>query len=766
MTKPRILFMGTPDFAVPALQALVRGGWPVIGVVTQPDRPRGRGRVTAPPPVKVIAEGLGLPVFQPEKIRTPGFLDTFRIIAPDLVVVAAFGQILPGEIIHGPKGGCINIHPSLLPKYRGAAPIQRTLICGEEMTGVTIMRMDEGVDSGDILLQQETPIGPEETFGELHDRLANMGADLLLIALAMLQTETLQPRPQDHRLATPAPRIGREECRIRWEKDCREIVSLIRGLSPIPCAFTFFGGKQLKIFTAAAEQATVAKAPGTVIGETAGVLRVAAGKGYVLLKEVQFEGKKRMAIRDFFRGCPVSPGKLLVRSPNMTIERKKQRSPREIAVEILNRIDQNEAHAEPLLDAALSGTDIPNSHDRGLLTELVYGTLRMRGRLDWVVGRLYRGDQAALETPIRNILRTGLYQLLFTDRIPSFAAVNETVGIAKKRRPAAAGLVNAILRNALREKENIDWPEMVKDPGKAIAVFHSHPRWLVERWLDRYGIDETVAICRANNRMPEPVVRVNSLKASRDEAIATLATEKIIAGKTRYCADGLLLSTAVGLRETAAFRDGLIRVQDEASQLVAHLVNPQPGERILDLCAGAGGKTLHMAALMENRGQINAVDLHPDKLRLLTADAGRLAVKIVTTHAGNAATMPECFHGAFDRVLLDAPCSGLGTLRHNPEIRWRIVPSDLEKSMSLQKRLLRKAADCVKPGGLLAYSVCTVTPEENESVVADLLSARPGFKRVPPEGIPPELIDADGFLRTFPHRHGTDGFFGAVFVRI
>jgi 16S rRNA (cytosine967-C5)-methyltransferase len=287
----------------------------------------------------------------------------------------------------------------------------------------------------------------------------------------------------------------------------------------------------------------------------------------------------------------------------------------------------------------------------------------------------------------------------------------------------------------------------------------------VERWLDRYGIDETIAICRENNRMPEPVVRVNRLKASRDEAIAALATEGIVAGKTRYSPDGLLLSTATGLRETAACRNGLIRVQDEASQLVARLIHPEPGERLLDLCAGAGGKTLHLAALMENRGEITAVDLHPDKLRLLAADAGRLGAAIVKTHAGNAATLPEGFHRAFDRVLLDAPCSGLGTLRRNPEIRWRIVPPELERSMSLQKRLLRKAADCVKPGGLLAYSVCTVTPEENESVVADLLAARPEFRRIPPEGIPPELIDAEGFLRTFPHRHGTDGFFGALFSR-
>jgi 16S rRNA (cytosine967-C5)-methyltransferase len=449
----------------------------------------------------------------------------------------------------------------------------------------------------------------------------------------------------------------------------------------------------------------------------------------------------------------------------MTDKRKRQKSPREIAVEILNRIDQKGDYAEPLLDAALSGEGIPNPHDRGLLTELVYGTLRMRGRMDWIIARLYKGDAAALESPVPNILRTGLYQLLFTDRIPHFAAVNEAVGIAKKECPAAAGLVNAILRNALREKENIAWPEMAKDPGKAIAVLHSHPRWLVERWLDRYGIDETIAICRENNTIPPLAVRVNALKTSREEAISALAAERIAAEKTRWSADGLSLAgSAAGLRETGAFRNGLIRVQDEASQLVAHMVSPKPGERVLDLCAGAGGKTLHMAALMDNRGEITAIDLHPDKLRLLTAEAGRLGVTIVSTHPGDATATPESFSGAFDRVLLDAPCSGLGTLRRNPEIRWRIVSHELEKSMSLQKRLLRKAADCVKPGGLLVFSVCTVTPEENESVVADLLAARPEFKRIPAEGIPPELIDADGFLRTFPHRHGTDGFFGALFT--
>jgi methionyl-tRNA formyltransferase len=311
MSKPHILFMGTPAFAAPALEGLVRSGYPVISVVTQPDRPQGRGRAIASSPVKESAIGLGLPVLQPEKVRDAAFLDTFRSLAPDMVVLSAFGQILPREIISGPRFGCVNIHPSLLPKYRGAAPIQRALIQGEERTGVTIMQMEEGVDSGAILLQEETPIGQEETFGELHDRLAKLGAEMLMMTLAMMLSGTLQPRPQDHSLATFAPRLSREDCRIDWDKNCRSIVSLIRGLSPDPCAYTYLEEKQWKIFNAASEQAEHTIKPGTVMEPTPEGLRVAAADGYVLLREVQLAGKKRLPIEAFLRGVRITPGKVL-----------------------------------------------------------------------------------------------------------------------------------------------------------------------------------------------------------------------------------------------------------------------------------------------------------------------------------------------------------------------------------------------------------------------------------------------------------------------
>ncbi|MHB9099260.1 MAG: 16S rRNA (cytosine(967)-C(5))-methyltransferase RsmB [Syntrophales bacterium] len=441
-------------------------------------------------------------------------------------------------------------------------------------------------------------------------------------------------------------------------------------------------------------------------------------------------------------------------------------SPRQIAVEILNRIRTEGAYAEPLLDAALSGRALTSPADRGLLTELVYGTLRMQGRLDWIIRQFYRGETAALETAVRNILRTGLYQLLFTDRIPPFAAVNEAVGIARDLAPAASGLVNAILRNALRKKEAIVWPDMAKEPEKAISVLHSHPLWLVRRLLAQFNGEEAIAICGANNVIPPLALRVNTLKASRGQALEALAKDGIAAEPAPFSADGIILtSPAAGLRETVPYKEGLIRIQDEASQLIARLVAPQPGERILDLCAGAGGKTLHLAALMENRGSITAVDLHSARLRMLRKEVERLGVTIVETRTGDAAAPAESLRGVFDRVLLDAPCSGLGTLRRNPEIRWRITPQDLNKCMKIQKLLLASAAGCVRPGGRLVYSVCAVTPEENEIVIGDFLRNRPDFTHIPPEDLPPALIDAQGFFRTSPHLQGMDGFFGALLIR-
>ena len=311
MSKPKIIFMGTPEFAVPSLESLLRHDYPIVGIVTQPDRPKGRGQHLIHSPVKVFAQRHRLPVLQPERVRNSEFIDLFRQLAPDLVVVAAFGQKLPGEILQTPKSGCINVHPSLLPKYRGAAPINWTLIRGETKTGVTIMLINEGMDTGNVLTQEETLIAADETFGELYDRLADRGASLLLATIEMILSGTAKQSPQDASGATYAPRLKKEDGLIRWDTDIRQTVNLIRGLSPAPCAYTFFKGKMLKIFSAQADEIPVTETPGTVGRETEKGLPVAAKDGYVYLKVIQLENKKRMSVRDFLRGFRISQGDIL-----------------------------------------------------------------------------------------------------------------------------------------------------------------------------------------------------------------------------------------------------------------------------------------------------------------------------------------------------------------------------------------------------------------------------------------------------------------------
>lgn len=311
MNKPKILFMGTPEFAVPSLEILIRHDYPLIAVVTQPDRPKGRGRHFTPPPVKVLAEQSGLTVHQPERVRNEKFLDYFRSAAPDIVVLVAFGQILPKETIEGPPLGCINVHPSLLPKYRGAAPINWALIRGETKTGVTIMRMDEGVDSGDILRQEETDIRPDENYGGLHDRLARQGAELLLKTIEDIAQGRFERKQQDHSAATFAPRIKQADTVIRWENAGVDIVNLIRGLAPSPCACTVLDGKQMKVFSACFDGGAAHDLePGSLGKPDSRGLPVSVRDGRVYLQDIQMENKKRMPIRDFLRGYRIASEKL------------------------------------------------------------------------------------------------------------------------------------------------------------------------------------------------------------------------------------------------------------------------------------------------------------------------------------------------------------------------------------------------------------------------------------------------------------------------
>lgn len=306
MAGLRIIFMGTPEFACPTLRKLIERKEEIIAVVTQPDRPKGRGQRLVPPPVKALAEEHGIPVFQPAKVRAPEAIARIRELAPDLIVVVAFGQILPQSLLDIPKHGCINIHASLLPRYRGAAPINWCLINGETETGITTMQMDAGLDTGDMLVKRAIPIGPDEDALSLHDRLSLLGAETIDETIDRLMAGTLAREKQDDSLSCYAPMLKKEDGLIDWTGEAARIKNLVRGLTPWPCAYTFLDGKTLKIFTVSATDES--GEPGTVLRVGKDGVVVACGSGSLLIGELQLEGRKRLNAGDFLAGCRLTPG--------------------------------------------------------------------------------------------------------------------------------------------------------------------------------------------------------------------------------------------------------------------------------------------------------------------------------------------------------------------------------------------------------------------------------------------------------------------------
>ncbi|MBU0485769.1 MAG: methionyl-tRNA formyltransferase [Proteobacteria bacterium] len=310
MTKNpfRIIFMGTPEFAVPSLQALINHGEEVVAVVTQPDRPKGRGRKLTPPPVKEIAETAGIPVLQPTKIRTPEFLAEIAAFKPDIIAVTAYGRILPGPLLDLPPHGTINVHGSILPKYRGAAPIQWAVLNGEVETGVTIMQMDEGLDTGDILLPGTLPIGADDTAGSMAEKLAVLGGNLLTEALDLIRAGNLSPQKQDNSQASLAPLLTKEQGLINWQKPAFAISCLLRGLDPWPMAYTTMGDKWLRLFRPTVIEHPVSEEPGTLCRADQDGLLIATGQNYLLVREIQRQDGRRMAVEDFLRGHPLIKG--------------------------------------------------------------------------------------------------------------------------------------------------------------------------------------------------------------------------------------------------------------------------------------------------------------------------------------------------------------------------------------------------------------------------------------------------------------------------
>lgn len=446
-------------------------------------------------------------------------------------------------------------------------------------------------------------------------------------------------------------------------------------------------------------------------------------------------------------------------------------APRLVAIRVVERVQRAGAYADLALHHALVQSRMP-AGDRALATELVYGTLRWRGRLDYLLERALERELVKLEPFVVSALRVGAYQLCFSDRIPASAAVDEAVRCVRALGlERATGLVNAVLRRLAREKDTIVFPSLASDPKGHLVQACSIPDWLAERWLAAYGPEDAARLAKAMNEPAPVTVRVNRTKTTRDALLRELAERFPDAHACRHAPDGIVLGHRGDVGQDPAFLAGLLSPQDEASQLVVEWLDPQPGERILDLCAAPGTKTCAIAERLGGRGQVVALDRHERRLGLVGRAARRLELTgIATLERDGTKPLDELLEhgGPFDRILVDAPCSGLGALRRNPDARWRVRPEDLAELAKTQRALLESAAALLRPGGCLVYSTCTVTPEENESVLRGFMATRASWRVAERELAPAclrELLDEEGFLRLLPHRHDCDGFFAAKLVR-
>ncbi|MCM0083997.1 16S rRNA (cytosine(967)-C(5))-methyltransferase RsmB [Geomonas sp. Red32] len=444
------------------------------------------------------------------------------------------------------------------------------------------------------------------------------------------------------------------------------------------------------------------------------------------------------------------------------------KNPRRAAFDILVRIERERSFADILLDHELTHGMITGA-DRGLLTELVYGVLRRQATLDHIIGQFSKQRPHKLELVVRLLLRLGLYQCFYLDRVPVSAAVNETVNLAKQIVPRASGFINAVLRNADRGRDAIVYPDREADPAEYLAIRYSHPAWLTSQWLRQLG-EEAEPLAAAMAEPPPITVRANRLRTSRDGLIKRLEGEGVTAAATSWSPDGVRLSHAGAVTRLASFQEGLFTVQDESSQLAPIFLDPKEGERILDACAAPGGKTTQIAQLTGDKGEILACDVSQKKLRLIRETCDRLGISSVRTFSMDA-TAPSAALGdlRFRKILVDAPCSGLGVIRRNPEGKWWKSPADLPQLAATQLAILENLSGYLEAGGTLVYATCSTTVQENEEVLDRFLERHPEFVVEDLRPLFPSLsplFTERGFFRSWPHRDGMDGFFAGRLKKI
>lgn len=440
--------------------------------------------------------------------------------------------------------------------------------------------------------------------------------------------------------------------------------------------------------------------------------------------------------------------------------------PRGIAVKILNRVDRTDAYLDKLIDVELKYGELPGP-DKALLNEIVHGVIRWERRLDWILRGFYKGEFSKCIPNLKNAMRVALYQILFLDNIPNYAAVNEAVDFVKKiHGEKSANLVNAVLRNIIRtiEEAEIRYPNPEEDEINYLGTYYSHPNWLVKRWLKRYGREFTERLMEENNQRPKLTLRFNSLLTERGSFIEKLQSAELKFRPSKYLEHFFVLLHLTNITDWNYFQQGYFSIQDESAGIPCLLLDPKPGETILDLCAAPGGKSTYIAELMKNEGKVIAVDKYESRINLMKKNVERLKITNIEFLEADSETLEI---PPVDKVLLDAPCSGLGVLTKKPEIKWKKDSEDIKRLTDIQTRLINNAAKLVKVGGTLVYSTCTIEPEENFEIIQKFLTEHLNFQLVKKHpNIHPDLIDENGCISTFPNIHDMDGSFVAKLVRV
>lgn len=443
-------------------------------------------------------------------------------------------------------------------------------------------------------------------------------------------------------------------------------------------------------------------------------------------------------------------------------------NPREGALSVLYEINEKNAFSNIAINREL-GSKPYKQLDKGLITELVYGVLENQIYIDYIIDRFSTFKIEKMNPYTLNLLRLGIYQLLFLDKIPDFAAVNETVNLSKKYCKKTTGFINGILRNIQRDRENIEFPSPEKNIVKYLSIKYSHPQWLVETFLNNFDRSFTEELLEANNAIPDLYVRVNTLKIGIDDCIKLLIDVGYTVKQSPFIEEAIIIEGIHNIEQSDPYKKGYFQIQDFGSMLVAKILDPKEGDFVIDVCSAPGGKATHIAQLMNNKGTIIARDIYDHKLKLVGKNAERLGVTIIKTENFNGKNLDKNLLNRADKVLVDAPCSGLGIIRKKPEIKYRKQPADIESIMTIQYDILENASKYLKPGGELVYSTCTINPKENEDIVQKFLDRNSDYTLVDIGDKYKGLIpgeQAENMIQLYPNIHNTDGFFISKIMRV